>query len=89
MDFELLQFPLQLSHWNAGDYFYPSGMNGKKKLSKYFKDEKFSLVEKENTVVLYSKNAVVWIVGMRADKRFMATTSSTKILKLSIDNAHS
>ncbi|MDG1285180.1 MAG: tRNA lysidine(34) synthetase TilS [Flavobacteriaceae bacterium] len=89
LDFELLQFPLQLSHWNAGDYFYPSGMNGKKKLSKYFKDEKFSLVEKENTVVLYSKNAVVWIVGMRADKRFMATTSSTKILKLSIDNAHS
>ena len=89
LDFELLQFPLRLSHWNPGDYFYPLGMNGKKKLSKYFKDEKFSLIDKENTVIIYSGNAVIWIVGKRADKRFMATTSSTKILKLSINNAHS
>lgn len=90
LDFELLQFPLRLSNWNTGDYFYPSGMNGKKKLSKYFKDEKMSLIDKENTVILYCANAVVWIVGKRADQRFLATQNSTKILKLSIEhNAHS
>ena len=89
LDLELLQFPLRLGSWNEGDYFYPRGMKGKKKLSKYFKDEKLSLIEKENTVVLYSNNAVVWIVGMRADQRFIANEKSTKILKLSIDNAHS
>ena len=72
LDLELLQFPLRLGSWNEGDYFYPRGMKGKKKLSKYFKDEKLSLIEKENTVVLYSNNAVVWIVGMRADQRFIA-----------------
>ena len=90
LDFELLQFPLHLSNWSTGEYFYPSGMNGKKKLSKYFKDEKLSLVDKENTVVLYSANTVVWIVGKRADQRFLANQNSTKILKLSIEhNAHS
>ena len=90
LDLELLQFPLRLGSWNEGDYFYPRGMKGKKKLSKYFKDEKLSLIEKENTVVLYSNNAVVWIVGMRADQRFIANEKSTKILKLSIEyNAHS
>ena len=90
LDFEMLEFPLKLGNWNTGDYFYPSGMTGKKKLSKYFKDEKLSLTEKENTVVLYSNNAVVWIVGMRADQRFIANEKSTKILKLSIEyNAHS
>jgi len=90
LDFELLQFPLHLSNWSTGEYFYPSGMNGKKKLSKYFKDEKMSLVDKENTVVLYSANTVVWIVGKRADQRFLANQNSTKILKLSIEhNAHS
>jgi tRNA(Ile)-lysidine synthase len=86
----MLEFPLKLGNWNTGDYFYPSGMTGKKKLSKYFKDEKLSLTEKENTVVLYSNNAVVCIVGMRADQRFLANEKSTKILKLSIEyNAHS
>ena len=90
LDFEMLEFPLKLGNWNTGDYFYPSGMTGKKKLSKYFKDEKLSLTEKENTVVLYSNNAVVCIVGMRADQRFLANEKSTKILKLSIEyNAHS
>ena len=90
LDFESLQFPLQLSHWKSGDYFYPSGMSGKKKLSKYFKDEKLSLIEKENTIVLYSENNVVWVVGKRADQRFLATKKSTQILKLSIErNAHS
>ena len=90
LDFEMLEFPLKLGNWNTGDYFYPSGMTGKKKLSKYFKDEKLSLTEKENTIVLYSDNAVVWIVGMRADQRFLANEKSTKILKLSIEyNAHS
>lgn len=90
LDLELLQFPLRLGNWNEGDYFYPRGMKGKKKLSKYFKDKKLSLIEKENKVVLYSNNAVVWIVGMRADQRFIANEKSTKILKLSIEyNAHS
>jgi len=65
-------------------------MKGKKKLSKYFKDEKLSLIDKENTVVLYSGDAVVWIVNRRADQRFLATQKSPKILKLVIKhNAHS
>jgi len=90
LDFEFLEFPLRLSHWKSGDYFYPSGMSGKKKLSKYFKDEKFSLIDKENTLVMYSGDAVVWIVGRRADQRFLATEKSPKILKLSIErNAYS
>lgn len=90
LDFESLSFPLKLSNWSDGDYFYPSGMKGKKKLSKYFKDEKLSLIDKENTVVLYSGDAVVWIVNRRADQRFLATQNSPKILKLVIEhNAHS
>jgi tRNA(Ile)-lysidine synthase len=65
-------------------------MSGKKKLSKYFKDEKLSLIDKENTLVMYSGDAVVWIVGRRADQRFIATKNSPKFLKLSIEhNAHS
>ncbi|MDC1195629.1 tRNA(Ile)-lysidine synthetase, partial [Flavobacteriaceae bacterium] len=69
---------------------HPSGMKGKKKLSKYFKDEKLSLIEKENTLVMYSGDAIAWIVNRRADQRFLANQNSSKILKLVIKhNAHS
>ena len=90
LDFKTLKFPLTLRNWTEGDYFYPSGMRGKKKLSKYFKDEKFSLIEKENTLIIYNEDAVVWVVGRRADQRFIATETSPKILKISIlQNAYS
>mgnify|MGYP001572914357 FL=1 len=90
LDFKSLKFPLTLRNWTPGDYFCPSGMHGKKKLSKYFKDEKFSLIEKENTLIIYSGDAVVWVIGRRADQRFIAIETSPKILKISIlQNANS
>lgn len=65
-----LSFPLVLRRWKEGDFYYPIGMKGKKKLSKFFKDEKMTAVEKENQWVLCHKNDVVWIVGKRLDRRF-------------------
>ncbi|MCB0446146.1 MAG: tRNA(Ile)-lysidine synthetase, partial [Gelidibacter sp.] len=62
----------------------PSGMKGKKKLSKYFKDEKLSLIDKENSWLLCSNNTIVWIVGKRADARFMVTEKTKQILKIEI-----
>ena len=79
-----LQFPLTLRQWEEGDVFYPVGMLGKKKLSKYFKDEKMSLLDKENTWLLCSGNAIIWVVGKRADDRFKVTESSKQILKIEL-----
>jgi len=80
-DLEKITFPLVLRKWKSGDYFHPSGMKGKKKISKFFKDEKYSLIDKENTWLLCSENTIIWIVGKRADQRFLATSISKKILK--------
>ena len=80
---ELIKFPLFVRRWQEGDYFYPSGMNGqKKKVSKYFKDEKLSLSEKEKTWLLCSENDIIWIIGHRADNRFKAEKNTTQILKI-------
>ena len=54
LDKEKLKYPLILRKYRKGDYFYPAGMKGKKKLSKYFKDEKYSLVDKEKQWLLCS-----------------------------------
>ena len=84
LDLQKLNFPLQLRKWREGDSFYPFGMKGKKKLSKFFKDEKLSLVAKEKTWVLTSGNHIVWIVGMRSDHRFKVENQTKKILKITV-----
>ena len=84
VDKSFLKFPLTLRQWQEGDYFYPSGMAGKKKLSKYFKDEKLSLLDKEHVWLLCSENDVVWVLNHRADKRFLVTDKTKSILKIEI-----
>ena len=82
LDKEKLNFPLVLRNWEKGDYFYPFGMKGKKKLSKFFKDEKMDVISKEKQWLLCSDNEIVWVVGKRADERFKVEDSTRQILKI-------
>lgn len=82
VDKDKLSFPLELRRWKDGDFFFPSGMNGKKKLSKYFKDEKLSIIDKENVWLLVSDDKIVWVMGMRADNYFKVTENTKQILKI-------
>ncbi|WP_417357069.1 tRNA lysidine(34) synthetase TilS [Flavobacterium sp.] len=85
VDADTLKFPLFARKWMEGDYFFPAGMNGqKKKVSKYFKDEKMSLSEKEKTWLLCSGNQIVWIINKRADERFKVTDKTTQIIKIEV-----
>lgn len=79
---EKVIFPLTLRKWAIGDSFYPFGMKGKKKISDFFKDNKLSLPEKENSWLLCSGNEIAWVVNQRADNRFAITDPSQKILKI-------
>jgi tRNA(Ile)-lysidine synthase len=84
IDYNKIQFPLTIRKWQKGDYFFPIGLNGKKKLSKFFKDEKLSLLEKENIWLLCSNDNIVWVIGKRLDERFKVTGSTTNILKIKL-----
>jgi tRNA(Ile)-lysidine synthase len=82
-----LEYPLILRPWKNGDYFFPKGFNKRKKLSKFFKDEKLSVVDKSKLMLLCSKDKIVWILGIRQDSRFIATPKSKSISKISIKYA--
>ena len=86
VDADKLQFPLVLRHWNDGDSFQPFGMNGKsKKVSKLFKDEKLSSIEKENSWLLCSNDTIVWIINARQDDRFRIDNTTKNILKIQLE----
>ena len=82
VDQSKLKFPLTLRQWEEGDVFHPLGMKGKKKLSKYFKDEKLSLIAKENVWLLISEEKIVWVLNRRADERFKVTDKTSTIVKI-------
>ncbi|GAA3629177.1 tRNA lysidine(34) synthetase TilS [Flavivirga jejuensis] len=84
VDKEALKYPLIIRKWEEGDVFYPLGMSGKKKLSKYFKDEKLSLLDKENVRLLCSGGDIIWILGKRADNRFKVKEKTKNILKIEL-----
>ena len=63
-----------------GDYFYPSGMTGKKKLKDYFIDEKIPRNEREKIPVIVSGDDIVYITGRRRDRRFDFSGKGIRIL---------
>ena len=77
-----IKLPLIVRRPKIGDTFYPYGMKGKKKLSKFFKDKKMSIFAKQNQWVLLKGDDILWIIGQRADNRFIKTKG--KCLKISI-----
>ena len=79
-DYDKLSFPLTLRKWKEGDWFIPFGMKGRKKLSDYFSDHKFSRMDKERTWLLCSGENILWIVGERSDNRFCLDKTTKSVL---------
>jgi tRNA(Ile)-lysidine synthase len=84
VDANLLQFPLVLRRWKTADVICPSGMKGQsKKLSKFFKDEKWAQIDKEKAWLLCSKDQLIWVVGHRQDERFLPTHQTKNTIQIS------
>lgn len=79
LDFNKLSFPLKLRRWKHGDRFKPLGMRTFKKVSDFFIDNKYSLLDKKKQWILCSEDSIVWIVGDRIDDRYKIDTNTKKV----------
>lgn len=82
LDSKKLNFPLKIRKWQEGDSFHPFGLNGRKKLSKFFKDEKMSILQKNKTWLLLNEDKIVWVIGHRMDNRFRVNEDTQSITKI-------
>ena len=84
LDADKIKQPLTIRKWERGDKFVPLGMNGKKNVSDYLTDKKFSLFQKENQYVVCCGDDIVWLVNERTDHRYRITESTQRIMLIQI-----
>ena len=82
LDAQKVKYPIVFRPWQEGDAFQPLGMKGKKKLSDFLIDQKVSLSEKQEVIVVLSNDVICWLVGMRIDHRFRVTDKTEKTIQL-------
>lgn len=74
---------MHLRRQKDGDEFYPQGFSGKKKVSKFFRDEKLSILAKQKIWILTDNNdSVLGIIPLRQDRRYAKDEKTKSILKI-------
>jgi len=90
VDYDKVKDGLWIESVKEGDYFYPEKFEGKKKISDYFIDLKIPRLERGCWPLLKTaKGEIVWVCGLRADRRFSPTNQSSKFLKISYQKGKS
>ena len=56
------------------------GMKGKKKISDYLTDRKFSISQKERQWVLCCGERIAWLIGERTDNRFRIDETTKRVI---------
>jgi tRNA(Ile)-lysidine synthetase, N-terminal domain/tRNA(Ile)-lysidine synthetase, C-terminal domain len=86
LDRATLEAGLALRTRKAGDRFQPLGGVGSRSLQDFFVDRKIAQALRAAWPLLVSGEQIVWVIGLRPDRRFYATQQSKERLWLWIDS---
>lgn len=85
VDFDQIQGGLKLRNFRPGDRFRPLKLQGEKKISDYFIDQKILFHARKEIPLLVCDRGIIWVVGHQIDDRFKITHNTRRILKLQIE----
>lgn len=80
LDYDKLDFPMELRSWELGDRFYPLGMKGQKLISDLLIDLKVPVLDKESIHVLSSNDKIAWVVGLRVSEEFKVDKNTKRVV---------
>ena len=78
LDADKVTLPLTVRKWQVGDKFTPLGMKGKKNVSDYLTDRKFTLFQKGHQYVACQGDKIVWLIGERIDNAYRIDADSKR-----------
>lgn len=84
LDYAVLERPLVVRSRADGDFFYPLGLGGGKKVGDFMTSLKIPLGERGRVPVFLSGGQVVWVGGYRIDERFKVTPRTRRVLTLAV-----
>jgi len=84
LDCKKVCFPIIIRQYTKGDWFYPRGMKGRKKVKDLFVDKKIPISERVRVPVLLFGNRIAWVGGFRVDREMAATAKTANILKVKL-----
>ena len=64
------------------DSFLPLGMKGNKKVMKFLKDKKLSLINRKQSLVICNDDEIIWVAGHQLSEKYKIKENSVKIVKL-------
>jgi tRNA(Ile)-lysidine synthase len=84
-DLSKIHPPFTIRSRKPGDYFFPTGMGGRrKKLQDFFVDQKIPQQERDRIPLLTAAEGILWVMGRRLDGRFLASPDSRTVMVVEI-----
>ncbi len=84
LDAKEIKFPFAFKKMETRRLFLSFGNAKKKKLSKFFIDQKMSLTDKEKIWVIESNKKIIWVIGERIDDRFKIKDKTENVLSIEL-----
>ncbi len=85
LDADVVGETLLVRTWRRGDRFRPLGMRHEKKVQDYFTDAKVPRELRGRLPLVFNKDHLLWIAGLRIDDRVRLTKRTRRILVLQLD----
>ncbi len=82
IDYQKLEWPLEIRPWKEGDSFQPLGMKGKKKVSDLLIDKKIPISQKAGMHVLLSAGKIAMVIGLQISDEFKLDSLSSMVLAI-------
>lgn len=85
-DCDKIKSNVVLRCWQEGDYIFLKEDGGKKKLNRYFIDEKIPVKKRRQIPLLADGDHVMWIIGHRISAYYKVTENTKRLFVASVKN---